>query len=422
MEKRERTVLKNGLLIDPANGIEDMMEIAMEGDRIVKTGVHLDVEKEDRVIDCSGMEIWPGLIDMHLHVSDLFEIHTNTAYGAVQDGVTTALSPGAGNTFMAPALLGAEMDRGLPLNTGVFVGAANVLGTMLNTEELIRLFNGTLEKEAKERKLSKNEIVNRTAQYVIGIKEHMGHFLLPDEKIEQIFEITDQAHLMFLTHTQDVRHTARLLELAKGRHLHLGHANAAGCGTHGDAVASMKEIIDFCRNENVTGEFVTTMLRLSGGCREGLRMYPKAREIALEALADGVVDILVSDGQNQSVMKGFGDTRDNIPCILELTEMGILKRKEAVALMTANPARLLTRQTSNEEWLARFGHAGEGAYASLLVVEPKTKHASYVFTNGILTSFEQRYLRLAGRAGYWVSKFETKQDMGIGDMAVFQKV
>lgn len=421
MKHRGRIVLKNGLVIDPANGIEDEIEIAIEGDRIAETGAYLEAEKEDRVIDCGGMEIWPGLIDMHLHVSDLFEIHTNTAYGAVQDGVTTALSPGAGNTFMAPALLGAEMDRGLPLNTGVYIGAANALGTMLSTEELIRLFTGTLEQDVKEKKLSRNGIVNRTAQYVTGVKEHMGHFLLPDEKIEQLFEITEKAHLMFLSHTQDVRHTSRLFELAGGRPLHLGHANAAGCGTHGDAVRSMEEIIKLCRHGNITGEFVTTMLRPAGGCLEGLRMHPKAREKALEALAEGIVEILVSDGQNQSVMKGFGDTRDNIPCILELIKMGILGRKEAVALMTANPARLLAERTRNEGWRKDFGHIGKGAYANLLAVEPKTKHASYVFTNGVLTSFEQRYLRSAGKAGYWVSKFETKQDMGIGDMAIFQR-
>ena len=31
---------------------------------------------------------------------------------------------------------------------------------------------------------------------------------------------------------------------------------------------------------------------------------------------------LISDGQNQATMKGFGDTRDNIPAILELAGGG----------------------------------------------------------------------------------------------------
>ena len=57
---------------------------------------------------------------MHLHLGDLFEVSTDPMYGAVANGVTMGLSPGAGNTFMAPALLGAEVDRGLPVNIGVY--------------------------------------------------------------------------------------------------------------------------------------------------------------------------------------------------------------------------------------------------------------------------------------------------------------
>lgn len=397
------------------------MEIAIAGDRIVETAKKITVEAGDKVIDCGGFEIWPGLIDMHLHVSDLFEIHTNTAYGAVQDGVTTALSPGAGNTFMAPALLGAEIDRGLSLNAGAYIGASNVLGTMLDTEELIQLFNGTLEEQIKMEKLSRNAIVNRTAKYAVGIKDHMGHFLLSDEKIEQIYQITDQANLVFLSHTQDVSHTQRVFESSRGRHLHLGHANAAGCGTHGDAVDSMKQVIKLCKNDNCTGEFVTTMLRDGGGSLEGIRMHEKARELALEAVADGIVKILVSDGQNQYVMKGFGDTRDNIPCILELIKKKVLNKSETVALMTYNPAKLLAERTKNPVWTEEFGHAGAGALANLLVVDTRRQHAAYVFTNGTLVSLEKRYLRSAGKAGYWVSKFAPQKDMGIGDLAIYQK-
>lgn len=413
------TILKNGLVIDPSNGIEEVKDIVIEDDRILEVCDKAAVEKGDCVIDCAGLEIWPGLIDMHLHVSDLFEIHTNTAYGAAEDGVTTALSPGAGNTFMAPALLGAEMDRGLPLNVGVFLGAANVLGTRLKEEELVELFRGTLGQEEKERKLSHNSIVNHTAQYTVGIKEHMGHFLLPDEKILQLYTLTDKAHLLFTSHTQDIDHTMHLFDMAKGRHLHLGHANAAGCGRHGEAVWAMKQVIGLCRQEEVSGEFVTTMLREGGGCREGLKMTEPARQMALEALAEHIVTIAVSDGQNQSTMKGFGDTRDNIPCLLELAEHKVLSKMDAVALMTCNPAKLLAKRTRNEEWRSRYGHLGIGAYANITVVDPKRKYAVYVLTNGKLVSFEKRYLRLGGRAGYWVSKFQTKKSMGIGELPMY---
>lgn len=414
-----RIVLQKGTVIDPLNEIEAVMDVVIEDGRIHEVCINADTFPGDRIIDCRGLEVWPGLIDMHLHICDLYEVHTNTAYGAVQDGVTTGLTPGAGNTFMTPALLGAEMDRGLPLNVGAYLGGANVLGTMLNTEELIRLFQGTLPEAVKEQKMTRNGIVNQTAQYAVGLKEHMGHFLLPDEKVQTLFEITEQAGLIFMSHTQDVEHTLRIHSLSDGRKMHLGHANAAGCGTHQEPEEAMKRMIRLCREENVTAEFVTTMLRRGLGSREGIMMSRKAQERALQALADGTVRILVSDGQNQSTMKGFGDTRDNIPCILELTENQVLDRRSAVAAMTSHPAQLLYERTGNEDW-KNYGSLSRGSYANVTVVDPEDKLAAYVITNGILTSFENRYLRSAGKAGAWVSKFGTKKNMGVGTLPLYK--
>ena len=88
----------------------------------------------------------PGLIDMHIHLGDLFEVSTQPIFESVANGTTLGLSPGAGNTYMAPSLLGAEVDRGVPMNVGLYLGAASVLGTMASTEELIAFFKGDVYK------------------------------------------------------------------------------------------------------------------------------------------------------------------------------------------------------------------------------------------------------------------------------------
>lgn len=414
----ERWILKNGLVTDPSQGLRKICDLAVAGSRISEISGSITPEKGDRVIDCEGLEVWPGLIDMHLHVADLFEVSTFTPYCAVEDGVTTALSPGAGNTFMAPALLGAEVDRGLPINVGVYLGALNVLGTKLSDEELIALFKGVLPEKVKASSLSHNGFTNAAAQYCIGIKEHMGHFLLPDEWIERVYRITSEAGLIFMSHTQSPEHSAHLVELSKGRPIHLGHANAAGCGTHADAAEGMKTIVELCRNSNVTGEFVTTMLREGLGSREGLKMTPASRMTALDAVEDGTVNILVSDGENQSTMKGFGDTRDNIPCILELMEEGVVSAIDAVAMMTKNPAEYIAKMTGCAEWKTCYGNLKPGAYANITVVDSDDRLATYVMTNGVLTSFENRYLRSHGTAGNWVSRFGTGR-LGIGDAAMY---
>lgn len=414
-----RIILKHGLIIDPKNHVESQMDIAIQGDEICEMNVSILPEKGDSVIECAELQVWPGLIDMHLHIGDLFEITTNSIFCAAEDGVTTGLSPGAGNTFMAPALLGAEMDRGLPISTGVYLGAANILGSMLNTEELIDLFNGKLSPEVAGIKMTRNVITNQTAPFIMGIKDHIGHFILSDDNIEKIFHITDQADLLLVSHTQDPEHAYRMEEMSKGRGFHLGHANAVGCGTHGDACRGMEEIIQLCKKTHITGEFVTTMLRDNRGSREGLKMTKRAWEKARSALADGSVDILVSDGQNQSTMKGFGDTRDNVPCILELMEQGVLGKSKAVATMTSNPARLIANKTKSGVWADKMGHLGKGAYANVTVVDPKKKQATCVIVNGNIASFENRLVRSYGNAGYWVSKFGVTKSMGIGQLSMF---
>lgn len=414
-----RTILKNGLLIDPKNEINQVMDIAILGDEIVEVGQDIYVEKGDKVIDCEGLLVVPGLIDAHLHLGDLFEVSTNPIYGAVADGVTTALSPGAGNTFMAPALLGAEIDRGLPLNIGLYQGAASILSTMLTVEELIQLYKGELEEDIAATRMTRNGFTNTTAALVMGIKDHMGHFIMSDENIDKIFEITSKANMIYMTHTQDPAHVERLAELSKGRHLYLGHTTAAGCGSHADAVEGMKRVVELCRKDNITGEFVTTMLRKGGGSREGIIMPEKSQQVAYEALENGIVDILISDGQNDATMKGFGDTRDNIPALLELAEMGILSLSDSIATMTANPARYIGERTANSWWTEKTGHLGKGALANVTVINENTKSLAYTLVNGEIVAFENRAVRRGSGAGGYVSKFGMVRTTGVGDATMF---
>ena len=419
IQKSGRTVLKGGRVIDPKNGIDAVKDIAFEKGEITLVSDDIKPEKGDIVVNCEGLLVVPGLIDMHLHLGDLFEVTTNPIMGAAQDGVTMGLSPGAGNTFMAPSLLGAEIDRGLPMNLGVYLGACNVLGTMLSVEEIIKLFKGELDDETASRKMSRNGITITTAPLTVGIKDHMGHFIMSDENIEKIYEITDKAGLIYMSHTQDPAHAERLVSLSKGRRLHLAHATAAGCGSHADPVEGMKRVLALVNGKNISAEFVTTMLRKGRGSREGLQMPKEAQQVAYDALASGKVNILISDGQNDATMKGFGDTRDNIPAILELAEMGVWSLSQSVASMTYNPAKLIGETTHNPWWIEKCGHIGVGALANITVIDPDDKLATYTIVNGNIVSFENRIVRRNSGAGGWISKFGMLRKTGIGDLAAF---
>lgn len=419
IEPTGRSILKGGRIVDPANGLDGERDVAMQGTFILEVAEEIRPERGDRVFDVRGLQVWPGLIDMHLHLGDLFETSTAPIFEAVSDGVTVALSPGAGNSFMSPALLGAEVDRGVPLNIGLYLGGLNVMGCRLSVDELVELFKGELEEEVAYQKMTRNPASFITAPLIVGLKDHMGHFIAEDETLEGLFEVSSRAGLIFMSHAQDLAHSERLSELSRGRPLHLTHCTAAGSGSHGDPKESMERFIELLKQPHISGDLMTAHLRPGLGNREGIFIDRAAQQVAYEALADEVVEVLISDGQCDATMKGFGDTRDNVPAILELAELGVVPLPRAVATMTNNVARLISELTHEDWWSRELGHLGEGARANVTVVDPHDKLPTFTFVNGVMASLENRPVREANGAGGWVTKYGILDRTGVGDMAAF---
>jgi dihydroorotase len=414
-----RTILKGGRVIDPANSIDAEKDIALEGAYVAEVADEIGPERGDRLYDVRGLQIWPGLIDMHLHLGDLFETSSAPIFESVADGVTVALSPGASNTFMAPSLLGAEVDRGVPINIGVYLGGLNVMGSQLSRDELVALFAGELQEDVAYERMTRNPITYATAPLTVGLKDHMGHFIASDDVLDGLFEVSSRAGLIFMSHAQDPSHSERLAELSKGRPLHLTHCTAAGSGSHGDARESMQRIVELLKQPHISGDLMTGHLRPGLGNRDGILVDRSAQQIAYETLAEGNVDVLISDGQCDATMKGFGDTRDNVPAILELSELGVLTLTRAVATMTSNAAFLIGRLTHEEWWTRELGHLGTGARANVTVVDPLDKLPTFTFVNGTMAAMENRPVREANGTGGWVTKFGILERTGVGDFAAF---
>ena len=72
LAKTGRIILKDGLVIDPKNQIKEVLDIAILDDEIIEVGNDIYVEKGDMVINCEGLLVVPGIVDMHLHLGDLF--------------------------------------------------------------------------------------------------------------------------------------------------------------------------------------------------------------------------------------------------------------------------------------------------------------------------------------------------------------
>lgn len=85
-------LLKNGTVIDYKNSIFEQYDILIENDTIKKLAKNIE-EKADTVIDCTGLYIMPGMIDIHCHLREPgFEYKETIETGsksAVAGGFTT---------------------------------------------------------------------------------------------------------------------------------------------------------------------------------------------------------------------------------------------------------------------------------------------------------------------------------------------
>lgn len=62
-------LLKNGHVIDPANGIDGVMDVGILQGKIARVAANLPAGETRKVVDVTGLYVTPGLIDLHMHVT-----------------------------------------------------------------------------------------------------------------------------------------------------------------------------------------------------------------------------------------------------------------------------------------------------------------------------------------------------------------
>lgn len=63
-------VIKNGHVMDPASGRDEVTDVWVEDTRIIGFGEHPEWEEGAEVTDASGCVVAPGLVDVHVHFRD----------------------------------------------------------------------------------------------------------------------------------------------------------------------------------------------------------------------------------------------------------------------------------------------------------------------------------------------------------------
>ncbi|MGM0506061.1 MAG: amidohydrolase/deacetylase family metallohydrolase [Bacteroidota bacterium] len=97
------TLLKGGHVIDPKNGINEVMDVAITDGVIHQVAENIDESQAEEVIDVNGLYVTPGLIDLHTHVyfgtTDNLQANSHVSLPAdafsFRAGVTTMVDAGS---------------------------------------------------------------------------------------------------------------------------------------------------------------------------------------------------------------------------------------------------------------------------------------------------------------------------------------
>jgi dihydroorotase len=89
-------IVKNGLVVDPASGTNEEMDLAVTKGRVAAVEAKIPDNHASRVIDASGMIVTPGLIDIHAHVAlELVRLSVDAEASCLLKGSTTVVDAGS---------------------------------------------------------------------------------------------------------------------------------------------------------------------------------------------------------------------------------------------------------------------------------------------------------------------------------------
>jgi dihydroorotase len=112
-------LLKNGHVIDPKNGVDTMMDVAVKDGKVAQVANNINVSSAEKVIDVKGLYVSPGFIDIHTHVfagskPGTFADGSNSVSPddfTLRNGVTTVVDAGTSGWRNFPLFKSQVIDK-----------------------------------------------------------------------------------------------------------------------------------------------------------------------------------------------------------------------------------------------------------------------------------------------------------------------
>ncbi len=94
--RKHDAIIRGGHVIDPANGLDAVLDIGLRDGRISAIEPSIDPELADTTYDASGKIVTPGLVDLHIHGYHLVSpLSVPVDHYCLGRGVTTAVDAGS---------------------------------------------------------------------------------------------------------------------------------------------------------------------------------------------------------------------------------------------------------------------------------------------------------------------------------------
>ena len=223
-------LLRNGLVVDPRNGVEAVMDVAVKDGRIerVEPGIDGTATHEHEL---AGKVVMPGIVDMHVHLSPW-------------------VGGSVGHRMLALAGVTTALDMAGPIEGMLDITAKHGVGLSVGCISYVRPGHtvGSTDPSPQE---VEDYLTHALTQGAIGLKLLGGHFPLTRDGSARVMEACGKrgAYVAFHAGTMEspdptVATMEEACELTQGFPLHMPHVNSYCRGSVKESVIEGQEAIE----------------------------------------------------------------------------------------------------------------------------------------------------------------------------------